>query len=343
MDPRRVDDDHDAAYTFYGMQPLVFDGTRYTVSLVGWLYDMEMIFRICHIEAFLQVPLASRCLKRDARLWWMTLGERAMTGDSWAEFRALIIARYGPLPNEDAYLPYGDPEIYNDMYLGRYLGYVADWRAYPNESMGHYCRRFQDAMLPYIPRDLGDPELQALYLLREGLPSEIRIFVPAPMAGMTVEHMINDIMEAEIVAHMLQVDALVDDIIQVLVDDAGIPEPLFKGGSFLPEDPILVVPLQEIPLQEAEVDAEGNEMDLIDFMAAPEDQPEHPPIIIIDSDDDEEDVEDEVEEQWEEQEQGVWEEEIEDFEDDPEEILFNDGDWDVDSDASSVVTIEQID
>ncbi|GMN28867.1 hypothetical protein TIFTF001_050569, partial [Ficus carica] len=274
MDPRRVDDDRDAAYTFYGMQPLVFDGTRNTVSLAVWLYDMERIFQICHIEAYLQVPLASRCLARDARLWWMTLGEQAMQGDSWAEFRALIIARYEPLPNEDADLPYRDPEIYNDMCLGRYLGYAADWRAYPNESMGHYCRRFQVAMLPYISRDLGDPELQALYLFREGLPSEIMIFVPAPMAGMIVEHMINDILKAEIIAHMLQVDALVDDIIQ------------------------------EIPPQEAEADAEGNGVDLADFMAAPEDQPEHPPVIIIDSDEDEDDVEEEIEEVWEEQEQG---------------------------------------
>ncbi|GMN58763.1 hypothetical protein TIFTF001_027849 [Ficus carica] len=149
-------------------------------------------------------------------------------------------------------------------------------------------------------------------------------------------------MEAEIIAHMLQVDALVDDIIHVPVDDAGIPEPLFKGGPFLLEDPIPAVPLQEIPPQEAEADAEGNEVDPANFMAAPEDQPEHPSVIIIDSDDDEEDVEEEVEEQWEEQEQGVWEEEIEDFEDDQEEILFDDGDWDVDSDASSIVTIKKI-
>ncbi|GMN62430.1 hypothetical protein TIFTF001_031508 [Ficus carica] len=136
----------------------------------------------------------------------------------------LLLLVTGPLPNEDADLPYRNPEIYSDMYLGR----------------------FQDAMLPYIPRDLGDLELQALYLLREGLPSEIRIFVPAPMAGMTVEHMINDIMEAEIIAHMLQVDALVDDIIQVPVDDAGIPEPLFEGGPLMLKDPIPAVPLQEI-------------------------------------------------------------------------------------------------
>ena len=159
----------------------------------------------------------------------MTLGERAMPGESWADFRALIIARYGLLPDENADIPYRDPEIYNDMYLGRYLDYAADWRVYPNESMGHYCRRFQDAMLPYIPRDIGNPELQALYLLREGLPSEIKIFVPTPMAGMTVENMIHDIMEAEFIACMIQADELKDDIIEMPMDDTGIPEPLIEG------------------------------------------------------------------------------------------------------------------
>ena len=82
-----------------------------------------------------------------------------MPGGTWVDFRALMIARYGPLPDEDAYMPYRDPKIYNDMYLRRYLSYVADWHPYPHESMGHYCKRFQDAMLPYIPRDLGDLEL----------------------------------------------------------------------------------------------------------------------------------------------------------------------------------------
>ena len=78
-------------------------------------------------------------------------------------------------------------------------------------------------ILPYVPQDLGDPELQALHLLREGLPSEIRVFVPAPMAGMIVENMISDIIEAELIAHMLQVDALMEDIIEVPIDDVGIP------------------------------------------------------------------------------------------------------------------------
>ena len=54
----------------------------------------------------------------DGRLWWMTLGERAMPSRSWADFCALMIARYGPLPDEDVDRPYRDPEIYRDMYLG---------------------------------------------------------------------------------------------------------------------------------------------------------------------------------------------------------------------------------
>ncbi|GMN64586.1 hypothetical protein TIFTF001_033654 [Ficus carica] len=106
MDPDRVDEDQDAVTSFYESHPLLFDGTRRTVSLAAWLYDMELIFRTCHIEARLQVSLASRCLVADARLWWMAL---------------------------------------------------TDWHAYPHESMSHYCRRFQEAMLPHIPQDIDSP------------------------------------------------------------------------------------------------------------------------------------------------------------------------------------------
>ncbi|GMN62646.1 hypothetical protein TIFTF001_031720 [Ficus carica] len=67
-------------------------------------------------------------------------------------------------------------------------------------------------MLPYIPRDIGSPELQALHLLREGLPPEVWQFVPAPVA------------------------APVDDYLLVPVDDAGIGEPLFQEGPILPEE-----------------------------------------------------------------------------------------------------------
>ncbi|GMN63687.1 hypothetical protein TIFTF001_032768 [Ficus carica] len=225
--------DRDAALVIYGMQPLLFDGTRRTVS---------------------------RCLAGDARLWWMTLGEPAIPGGSWADFCALIIARYGPLPDEDTNMPYRDPEIYNDMYLGRYLSYVADW---------------------------------------EELPPEVRLFVLAPMMGMTLESMIDDIMQAEIIAHMT----------------------LFQP-----------YPLQEIPPQEVEAGADDDDIDPADFPVDSEENPENPPVIIIESDY-EEDVEEEQEE-WEEQE--VWEEQEEDL----EEILFDDGDWDADSDVFSDVTTE---
>ncbi|GMN66047.1 hypothetical protein TIFTF001_035116 [Ficus carica] len=296
----RMDEDRDAALVFYGMQPLIFDGTRRTVSLVGWLYDMELICQICHIEVRLQVLLASQCLVGDARLWWLTLGEPTIPEGSRAYFRALIIARYGPLRDEEANMPYRDPEIYNDMYLRRYLSYVTDWHAYPNESMAHYCQIFQDAMLPCIPRDLGSLEMQALHLLREGLSPKVWQFVPAPMMGVTLESMIDVIMEAEIVAYMLQAAAPENDYLLVPVDDAGIREPLFQGDN--------------------------DDMDPAYFLAAPEDNPEDPPVIIIASDDDDEDIEEELED-------------LKEQEEDPEEILFNDDEeWDVFSDITTDLT-----
>ncbi|GMN31595.1 hypothetical protein TIFTF001_044596 [Ficus carica] len=271
-----MDTDHAAAYAFHGMLPLIFDGTRRIVLLAAWLHDMESVFRICHIKAHFQVPLASRCLAVDARLWWRTIGEPTIPGRSWEDFRTQIIARYGPLPEGDATMPDRDPKVYNDMNMRRYLDYVADWHAYPR-----------------------DPEMRALQLLRNRLPPEVRAFVQAPMVGMTLENMINDIVDAELTAHILQADALVDDYGQEPVDDVGI------------EDPIPAVPLQEIPPQEAEIGADADNMDPEDppIINIESDDEEHPPVINIESDD-EEDVE----------------EDIENFEDDSEEILFDDED-----------------
>ncbi|GMN72385.1 hypothetical protein TIFTF001_052849 [Ficus carica] len=93
-------------------------------------------------------------------------------------------------------MPYRDPDIYNDMYMRRYLNYVSEWQAYPNESMGHYCRRFRDALLPYIPRELDDLEWRAMHIIRDGSPPEVKQFVPVPIVVISLEHMIGAIMEA---------------------------------------------------------------------------------------------------------------------------------------------------
>ncbi|GMN25409.1 hypothetical protein TIFTF001_050376 [Ficus carica] len=126
----------------------------------------------------------------------------------------------------------------------------------------------------------------------------------------------------------MTVGDMMDDILQAEYE----VDPMF------PEDPIPAMPVQEIPAQEAEdqMDAEGAADDLI----APVDPPEDPPVIVISSDD--EDEEDDMEP---EAEQGDWVEDIDDAEGDPEEILFHDGDWDVDSDVEfdvSVITLEII-
>ncbi|GMN59967.1 hypothetical protein TIFTF001_029055 [Ficus carica] len=277
-------------------------------------------FHSLPVIATIIVSLASRCLVADARLWWMTLGEREMPSRTWAHFRTIVIAYFGPVPDEGAGMPYRDPEIYRDMYDARYLSYAVVWHACLQEPMGHYCRRFQEAMLPHVPQDLANLELLALQTLRDGLPPQIRQFVPAPMPGMTIGNIIDDIMGAEIVAHAMQADAHMDDH-QVPVDDAGMGEPLFGAGPVFPEDPIPAVPLQEVPAQEAEVDMGTDDLDPANFIVAPEDQPEDPPVNVADGDDEEEELEEEVEEQQAEpkmeQEHGGWAEEIEDFEDDP--------------------------
>ncbi|GMN46133.1 hypothetical protein TIFTF001_015314 [Ficus carica] len=135
MDPNRINEDRDAATSFYGLQPI--------------------------------------CLAADARLWWMTLGERAMPRHTWTDFQALLITCFGPVPDKGTGMPYRYPEIYWNMHHTRYFSYVADWHAYPHEFMGHYCRRFREMMSPHIPQDLDCLEMQALHVLREGLPPRL--------------------------------------------------------------------------------------------------------------------------------------------------------------------------
>ena len=350
MDPVRVEEDREAVTSFYESFPLLFDGTRRTVTLAAWLYDMELIFRTSHIQARLQVSLASRCLRGDARLWWMTLGEQAMPERTWGHFRTLVIGRYGPIPEVGANAPPRDPEIYQDMHLERYYQYVADWHAYPAESMGHYCRRFQEAMLPHIPQDMPSPGLQAIVILRNGLPPSIRQYVPAPTLDMTVGHMIEYILDAEIVDHAVQADAHLfepgapaDDMEEPEpiyepepVEDpepvyepepVDEPEPVYEPGPVAPEDPMAADQVQEA---EMEAEADDDEMDVYEA------QPEDPPIIVISSDDEDDDAEHEP---------GFvgWLDEGDEFEDDPEEFPIDDGDGDADSDAASEVTVVVID
>ncbi|GMN32981.1 hypothetical protein TIFTF001_044745 [Ficus carica] len=123
-----IEEDCEASLTFWGMEPCIFDGTQGAATLAEWLHDLEILFRLCHIEARLQVMLASRRLVEEACAWWLNIGNP-----------------------EGPHMHYRDPEIYHNMYMRRYVSNVVDWRAYPNESMSHYCKQFRDAMLPYIP------------------------------------------------------------------------------------------------------------------------------------------------------------------------------------------------
>ncbi|GMN65187.1 hypothetical protein TIFTF001_034254 [Ficus carica] len=152
--------------------------------------------------------LASRRLIREAHAWWLSIGDLEIHKDVWMNFRALITLRYGTLPGEGLPMHYGDPDIYSDMYMRRYVSYVAVWHAYPNESMGHYCQRFRDIMLPYIPQDR--PLIHALHIFRSRLPPEIMQFTSPATTEMTLDEIVDAIMGAE------------DDHRLIPVDDAGI-------------------------------------------------------------------------------------------------------------------------
>ncbi|GMN74374.1 hypothetical protein TIFTF001_052362 [Ficus carica] len=155
------------------------------------------------------------------------------------------------------------------MHHERYYQYMEFWRAYPAESMGHYCRRFQEAMLPHIPQDIPSPGLQALVILRNGLPSPIRQYVPAPTPDMTVGHMIEYILGAEAIVHALQAGpvepgAPADDVDEpepvYEPEPVEEPEPVYEPGPVSPEDPMAVdqEDPEEIPIDDGDGDADSD-------------------------------------------------------------------------------------
>ncbi|GMN22683.1 hypothetical protein TIFTF001_047472 [Ficus carica] len=355
MDPDHVDVDREAISSFYEAHPLSFDGTSRTISLGAWLYDMELIFRTSHIPGRLQVSLGSRCLTGDARIWWISVGEPQLPSRTWAHFRSLMVGCFGPILDYGPGAPQRDPDIYRDMYDRRYHSYTLEWHAYPHETMAHYCMRFQEAMLPYVSQDMTHPVLEALTVLQNGLPSRIRQHVPFPSPRMSVEHMIEDILRAEIRADTEPARAAEGDH-QAPVDDAGIGEPLYEVGPAPPEEPIPAVPEQEVPAHEAEepADAQGDpeagDPDEDDVMIIPGDPPADPIIIDISSDEEDDieempadppadpiaiDISSDEEGDDEDMEQAGWFEDQEDLVDDPEEIIFDDGDWETDSDTAA--------
>ena len=221
MDPIQVEEDRDAVAAFYGAQPLLFDSTRRSVSIGSWLRDMEWVFEMCHIKDHLQVSLASRCFIGDSRLWWVTLGEPQTASRTWAQFRTVILARYGPPPLRGIGAPIRDPEIYRDMIHTRYQMLAQNWHTYPGETMSHYCWRFQEAMLPYVPQDITYPDMEALKLLRNGVPTNIRQFVLSPTLEMTFGSLSDRILEAEIVARIVYANDHIDDFQVPVEDNAG--------------------------------------------------------------------------------------------------------------------------
>ena len=154
--------------------------------------------------------------------------------------------------------------------------------------------------------------------------------------------MIGDILEAEMVAYIVQADVF-PDVPPASADDIGMGEHFYEAGPLFPEDPIPAVPLQEIPPHEAEADGAEDDFDPDNLMDIPEDPPEDPPVYDIPDDEGEEEEpeEDPEEEPEPEFEHAGWLDEAEGQipMDDPEEVPLEDAD----SDQFSDLTDEDLD
>ncbi|GMN47863.1 hypothetical protein TIFTF001_017042 [Ficus carica] len=81
MNPGQIEEDREASLAFWGMEPRTFDETQEAATLAEWLDDMETIIILCHVGAYLQVMLSSRCLIGEAPTWWPSIGDPEISKD----------------------------------------------------------------------------------------------------------------------------------------------------------------------------------------------------------------------------------------------------------------------
>ena len=124
-----------------------------------------------------------------------------MSEPTWPQFFMAVKRRFGPLQTRRGLgAPARDPEIYRDMRHTRYQLLSQAWHAYPGETMSHYGWRFREEMLPHVPQDIPDPEIEAQTLLWNGVPASFRHHVPLPSHDRSVIIMMDDILQAETAA-----------------------------------------------------------------------------------------------------------------------------------------------
>lgn len=354
MDRAVVQEDREAVTAFFSAQPLNFEGNRRTVLLDVWLHDMERIFQLCHVGEHLQVQLATRCLYSEARIWWIETGRQEVPGDTWFQFRIALRRRFGPPQPRGLGAPRRDPEIYRVTRHTQYELLSSAWHAYPGETMNHYSWRFREMMLPHVPQDLPELELEAQKLLWRGIPEQIRRFVPEPMQAGDLISLMDDILQAEMMAQKAEIERQATQDRPPHQDEAGPSEPRrdeagpstlrYEVGPLLEKEP--AAPVQEVE----DPPADKDDVMQIDF---PEDPPI--PLIILSSDDedgdggdfgqDDEDMPEEVPDDEDEDEEEDPEEFPDEEEDDVEEEEEDEGDdhEDAESDSDvSALTIELI-
>ena len=101
-------------------------------------------------------------------------------------------------------------------------------------------------MLPHVPQDLPDPEIEAQTLLRNGVPAHIRCYVPFPSHNRDVVVLTDDILQAEMVAQEAGNDGHAQQEPVPATDKAGPSEPRHVEGPLEEDEPQYVVgPLEE--------------------------------------------------------------------------------------------------
>lgn len=240
VDPYQREEDRRAGVEFIRMAPGTYDGEPSDVTLTEWLHRIEVAFDVCHVEPHLWIILASAQLRGDALLWYRGRVQEENPIQGWATFCDELRATFIPIPLIVRPILGHDPQIWDRMEERRYAVLSDIWDSEPNESMIHYGRRFDRAMLPFIP--LTRPFQEIVDLLWKGVPHRVRLFVNYPPVHQDIRAFIREIIEAEFEADRADAFMLGNDNEE---GEDHLPNQIER--DLLPPDDHIPIDIEEVP------------------------------------------------------------------------------------------------
>ena len=173
-----IEEDRKATEAFRAVNASTFDGSD-PDKIIDWIYELEGLFKACHVPERLYKTLAVTQLKGSALEWWIRK-QGSLAHDNWTMMCRALKERYmGTTPEAKR--------------KNRYLENWTTWQREFGETVDDYVERFSDEILKLAPPNENQDDL--IWLFKKELSPTIRAHLATSLHLDSVEEVINETLE----------------------------------------------------------------------------------------------------------------------------------------------------